>query len=82
MKVWGAVGGYLTPNQNYEKYRPKIQQHCKLRGISNSCDFESTLALKDGSVIVPEGGIGVTDIVEFDEIYVKAAGIDLLDLKL
>lgn len=78
----GAIGGYLIPNQNYEKYRPEIQQHCKLKGISNSSDFEYTLALKDGSVIVSEGGIGVTDIVEFDEIYVEAAGIDLLDLKL
>lgn len=32
-------------------------------------------------MIVPEGGIGITDVVGFDEIYVEAAGIDFAAFK-
>jgi len=73
----GVFAGCLVASQSYEKYRPMIHQQCAHKGISNIHDFDYRVILEDGSVIHPEGGIGVTDIPEFDEIYVEVAGVDL-----
>lgn len=71
----GAIGGQLTPNSTYEVYRTKIQELCEKKGIANIEDFKFKIILDNEITIHPEGGIGVTNITEFEEIYVESVGI-------
>ena len=73
----GVIGGDLIPNENYRKYKPTIQQHFELKGISNVEDFNFKITLENGTELKPEGGIGVIDSLEFDELTVESAGLDL-----
>lgn len=73
----GGIGGDLITNDNYKKYQPTIQQHFEKQGISNVDNFNFRIILEDNTELKPEGGIGVTDSVDFDEIYVESAGLDL-----
>lgn len=73
----GAIGGSLIPNDNYKNYQATIQEHSEKKGISNLDDFHYRILLEDNTELQPEGGIGVTVSVNFDEIYVEAAGLDL-----
>lgn len=36
---------------------------------------------EDNSELIPQGGIGITDLADFDEVYVESAGLDLSMLK-
>lgn len=72
----GGVGGDLIANDNYKKYQPTIQQHFEKQGISNIDNFNFRIVLADNSELNPEGGIGITDSTDFDEIYVESAGLD------
>lgn len=72
----GGIGGNLIANENYKKYQPTIQQHFEKEGISNSSHFHFRIVLFDNSELKPEGGIGITDSANFDEIYVESAGLD------
>lgn len=72
----GAIGGNLIPNNSYEIYRKKIQQLYEIKGIANIDDFDFKVYLNN-IIIITEGGIGVSDAHEFDEIYVEVAGVDL-----
>jgi hypothetical protein len=76
----GGIGGDLITNDNYKKYQPTIQQHFEKQGISNVDNFNFRILLEDNTELKPEGGIGVTDSADFDEIYVESAGLDLSKL--
>jgi hypothetical protein len=73
----GVIGGDLVPNTNYAIYQPKVQRQCDLKGISNVTDFNFRIVLADNTELNPEGGIGLTDLEEFEEIYVECAGLDV-----
>jgi len=77
----GGIGGNLIANDNYKKYQKVIQHHYERRGISNIDNFNFRIMLEDNTELIPQGGIGITDSVEFDEIYVESAGLDLSMLK-
>jgi hypothetical protein len=77
----GSLGGYLVPNENYKEYQQKIQKDFERKGVSNSQNFDFSITLQDNTVLVQEGGIGVTDSKDFEEIYVEIAGLDLSILK-
>lgn len=72
----GGIGGYLITNDNYKKYQPTIQQHFEKQGISNIDNFHFRIILEDNTELQPEGGIGVTDSADFDEIYIESTGLD------
>ena len=71
----GVIGGDLIPNSNYIKYQPTIQEHFERNGISNIDDFDFRIIL-DEIELKPEGGIGITDSKEFNEIIVESGGLD------
>lgn len=73
----GGIGGNLIANDNYKKYQLTIQQHFEQQGISNTDNFNFRIILEDKTELKPEGGIGVTDSADFDEIYVESSGLDL-----
>ena len=77
----GGIGGDLIANDNYKKYQPTIQQHFEKQGVSNVDNFNYRIVLEDNTELKPEGGIGITDSADFDEIYVEAAGLDLSKLQ-
>jgi hypothetical protein len=77
----GGIGGDLIANDNYKKYQPTIQQHFEKQGISNMDNFNFRILLEDNTELKPEGGIGVTDSADFDEIYVESAGLVLSKLQ-
>lgn len=71
----GAIGGDMVPYETYSRYKRKIQELYEEKGIANMADFNFRIILDDGSVLQPQGGVGITDSVEFKEIYVEAAGL-------
>jgi hypothetical protein len=72
----GAIQGQLTPAETYKKYKGQIQELFDRKGIANIQDFSFRIVLDDKTVLRPEGGIGITDSSEFDEILVESAGLD------
>jgi len=72
----GGIGGQFLPYDTYKSYQETIQQQCNEKGISNLDDFNYCILLEDNTELKPEGGIGITDINGFDEIYVESAGLD------
>lgn len=72
----GVIGGQLFSNENYEKYKYRIQQQCEKKSISNLTDFNYKIVLSDDTPIMAQGGIGVTDIKNFDEKYIEVAGVN------
>jgi hypothetical protein len=72
----GGIGGGLIANENYKKYQSTIQQHFEKQGISNIGSLNFRILLEDNTELKPEGGIGVADSPDFDEIYVESAGLD------
>ena len=76
----GVIGGTLLPNDSYKKYQITIQEHFDRNGISNIHDFNFRIIL-NGKELKPEGGIGVTDSKDFDEIFVESGGIDQITLE-
>ncbi|WP_051350429.1 hypothetical protein [Dyadobacter alkalitolerans] len=73
----GVVGGDFVPNENYDKYKHRIQKHFDQKGISNIEDFEYRLVLEDDDELKPSGGIGIIDCSNFNEIFVESSGLDL-----
>lgn len=76
----GVIGGEFLPNTNYQKYEPTIQEHYERNGISNIHDFNFRILL-DNIELMPEGGIGITDSKEFNEIFVESGGLDQVTLE-
>ena len=76
-KSMGGIGGNFLAYENYKKYQTKIQQCYKEKGIANCSDFDFRIILLDGKILNAEGGIGITDAKEFEEIYIESLGIDL-----
>lgn len=67
----------LIAENAYRKYQLTIQKHFKLKGICNTGDFNFRITLENGTELKPEGGIGIIDCPEFDELRVELAGLDL-----
>ncbi|MBN8686679.1 MAG: hypothetical protein J0M10_06665 [Chitinophagales bacterium] len=78
-ETMGVIGGDLIPNSNYFKYQPTIQEHFEKNGISNIHDYNFRIIL-DEIELNPEGGIGITDSKEFNEIIVESGGLDQVTL--
>lgn len=76
----GVIGGELIPNSDYRKFQPAIQEHYERNGISNIHDFNYRIKLNNLE-LKPEGGIGVTDSKDFDEIFVECGGLDQITLE-
>ena len=72
----GAVQGELIPSVLYHKYKKQIQALCEKDGVANISSFNLKILLEDKTILSPEGGIGILDILEFKEIYVETAGLD------
>jgi hypothetical protein len=73
----GVIGGNLIASENYKKYQLTIQQHFESQGISNIDNFNFRILLEDNTELKPQGGIGVTDSKDFEEINVECSGLDL-----
>lgn len=69
----GGIGGELQPHENYQKYQRKIQAITEAKGIANVEDFDFRITLK-GKLLSPAGGIGITDVKGFPDIWVESAG--------
>jgi hypothetical protein len=72
----GGIQGELNPTQNYKKYKKRVQDLFDKKGIANVDDFNFKIILDNKTELKPEGGIGITDSSEFDEILVESAGLD------
>lgn len=78
----GVIGGALVFNENYQIVREDIQRICEKKGIANVDDFSFSIQLDNGTILNPEGGIGVTDLAGVEEVYVEVAGLDADSLDL
>jgi len=78
----GVIGGKLAPSENYFLHQKQIQSICESKGISNVDDFNFTIQLTGIGELYLEGGIGVTDIKGFNEIFVEAGGLNWVDIEL
>jgi hypothetical protein len=73
----GGISGKLLVNPNYEKYQKIIQRQTEENGISNSENYDYRIITNNNIEIKAEGGIGITDYKEFNEIIIESAGINL-----
>ncbi|HEY9008882.1 MAG TPA: hypothetical protein VIM75_22255 [Ohtaekwangia sp.] len=72
----GGISGQLMPTELYSKYVKQIQALYDKRGIAGMGDFNFQIILENNTLLKPDGGIGITHSVEFeDEIIVESAGI-------
>ena len=72
----GAIGGLFFPNENYIKFQILVQSHCNNKGISNVNDFDYRITLPNNSELTPEGGVGITDVQDINEIYIESTGLN------
>ena len=80
-ETMGVIGGQLNCFSTYESFRADIQRLSENKGIANSEDFSFSVRVDDNIKLTPEGGIGVTDLIGFDEIYVEVGGLNEQELK-
>ena len=69
----GGIIGDFIPNESYQNYKNQIQSISENKGIANISDFNFRILI-DGNELKPVGGIGITDLKEFDEIIIESAG--------
>jgi hypothetical protein len=74
-ETMGVIGGNLIPLKNYYEYQEKIQSICASKGIANTDDFNFIIRVEGLGDLAPIGGIGVTDVSGFDDIYVDVGGL-------
>lgn len=72
----GVIGGNLKPSQNYYEHQKNIQMSYDRKGIANSNDFDFSVRIDEFGVLTAEGGIGVTDMKGFNEIYIEVSGLN------
>jgi hypothetical protein len=77
----GAVSGELTPINAYADYKNQIQKLCEKCGIANIEHLNFKVTLEDGTSLTPEGGIGIIDIPDFEEVIVEVAGLNADSIK-
>ncbi len=70
----GGIIGELVPNENYNLYKSNIQSLSEKKGIANCSDFDFILELDNKQKLNPEGGIGISDFKDFNEIIIESAG--------
>ncbi|WP_265800718.1 hypothetical protein [Pedobacter sp. MC2016-05] len=76
-----AIGGIFSPSLAYKNFQHLIQDQCVQKGISNINDFNYKLKTADGEVLIPNGGIGITDMNGINEIYVETAGLNFIQIE-
>ena len=69
----GGIIGDFIPNEFYQTYKKQIQSISEKRGIANITDFNFRILI-DNKELEPVGGIGITDLKEFDEIVIESVG--------
>lgn len=77
----GIIGGQLNCSSAYKDFRIEIQRLSETKGIANSEDFLFSVWIGDEIRLTPQGGIGITDLIDFDEIYVEVSGLNEQELK-
>jgi hypothetical protein len=77
----GVISGKLICNDNYKKFQKIIQKQTEEIGISNSDNFNYRIITNNNIEIKAEGGIGISDSAEFNEIIIESAGINLDSLE-
>lgn len=77
----GAISGELKTNENYKKYQKIIQKQTEEKGISSIENLKYRIITNNEIEIVAEGGIGISDSIEFNEIIIESAGINLSALE-
>ncbi|RZK34527.1 MAG: hypothetical protein EOO90_30665 [Pedobacter sp.] len=77
----GAIGGIFAPSLAYQNFQHLIQGQCVQKGISNINDFNYKLKTVDGEILIPNGGIGITDMNGINEIYVESAGLNFSQIE-
>ena len=78
----GVIAGVCLPYSSYEKYQSQIQLSCEKKNIANIDDFDFAVTFDGKNILEPQGGIGVTDLKDFEEICVEVAGLPYETLKL
>lgn len=78
----GCIGGLLSSYPAYTIVKDKIQAICELKGIANIDDFDFEVCFENNIAIEAQGGMGITDIADSDEIYVECGGVDQKILQL
>lgn len=78
----GGISGDLICNENYKNFQKEIQKHTEEKGISNSTDFNYRIITENKTELKPQGGIGIIDSKELDELFVECYGTDLLMLEI
>lgn len=71
----GGIIANFIPNEHYNHYKQLIQSKTSEKGIANVSDFNFRIVV-DNYELTPEGGIGITDLAELDEIIIEAAGLE------
>ena len=71
----GGITGNLIPNQNYQSYKNDIQLISDKKGIANIDDINIKIVVNE-KVLTPEGGVGIIDIEEFEEIIIESSGVE------
>jgi hypothetical protein len=72
----GGIGGNLKPFDSYYLYQEKFRSICDSKGVANIEDFNFVIQIDGIDELMPAGGIGVTDIAGFDDIFIESAGIN------
>ncbi len=71
-----VIGGKMTPTPGYEKYKIKIQELSSDKVVADDSDFPFRIILGDSTLVDPEGGINLTDMIDSpNDIYIEAYGV-------
>ena len=71
-----VIGGKMIPAPGYEKYKIKIQELSSDKIVADDSDFPFRIILEDSTLVDPEGGINLTDMIESpNDIYIEAYGV-------
>ena len=76
-KLWAELAENCLLIRISENIRKLSKSKPKKNGISNSENYNYRITTKNNIEIKPEGGIGISDFKEFNEIIIESAGIDL-----
>jgi len=71
-----VVGGKMIPTPGYEKYKIKIQEISSDKIVADDDDFPFRIMLEDSTLVDPERGINLTDMIDSpNDIYIEAYGV-------
>lgn len=73
----GGINGDLICSKNYNKFQKQIQEQTNGKGISNPDNFNYRIFTEDKIEILPQGGIGIIDSANFNEVTVECSGVNI-----